>query len=55
MLKTLIALEADLASTIAIRYACQLAKQMAMDLQTIHVVEPDHRGHTVGTGWVRQT
>ena len=54
-LKTLVAVDADLASSIAIRYACDLANRTGMQLQTIHVVEPEEQGHTPGTGWVRRT
>lgn len=55
MLKTLIVIDTDLASSLAIRFACQLSKQMTMELRTIHVHEPDEQGHSPGTGWVRQT
>jgi nucleotide-binding universal stress UspA family protein len=54
-LKALIAVKADLASSIAIRYACQLAKLTGLGLQTLYVVKPDEQGHTPGTGWVRET
>jgi hypothetical protein len=55
MLKTLVSLNADLASSIALRYACQMASKVGMVLQTIHVEEPGAEGHPVGTGWVRRT
>lgn len=55
MIKALISVDADLASSIALRYACQLANLTGMELQTIHVVEPEREGHTPGTGWVRRT
>jgi nucleotide-binding universal stress UspA family protein len=54
-LKTLVAVDADLASSIAIRYACQLANLTGMQLQIIHVVEPQDQGYSPGTGWVRRT
>jgi hypothetical protein len=54
-LKALIAVKADLASSIAIRYTCQLAKLTGLGLQTLYVVKPDEQGHTPGTGWVRET
>ena len=54
-LKALIAVKADLASSIAIRFACQLAKLTGLGLQTLYVVKPDEQGHTPGTGWVRET
>lgn len=55
MLKTLVSLNADLASSLALRYACQMAHRIGMDLQTIHVEEPGAEGHPPGTGWVRRT
>jgi hypothetical protein len=54
-LKALIAVKADLASSIAIRYACQLEELTGLRLQTLYVVKPDEQGHTPGTGWVRET
>jgi hypothetical protein len=55
MIKTLVSINADLASSIALRYACQLANLTGMLLQTMHVVEPEPEGHSPGTGWVRRT
>lgn len=55
MIKTLVSLNADLASSIALRYACQMAKMIEMDIKTIHVEEADTEGNPPGTGWVRRT
>jgi len=55
MLRMLVYLDADLASSIALRYACQLAQLIDMRLHSVHVEEPDHDGHAPGTGWVRRT
>ena len=55
MIKTLVSINADLASSIALRYACQLANLTGMLLQTMHVVEPEQEGNSPGTGWVRRT
>jgi nucleotide-binding universal stress UspA family protein len=55
MLRTLVYLDADLASSIALRYTCQLAKLIDMNLYSVHVEEPDQDGHAPGTGWVRRT
>ena len=55
MIKTLVSLDADLASSIALRYACQLANIIEMDLNTMHVREADHQGSPPGSGWVRRT
>ena len=55
MLRTLVALESDLASSIALRYACQMANIVGMALQTIHVEDAEAEGHPPGTGWVRRS
>jgi hypothetical protein len=55
MLRALVGLEADLASSIALRYACQMAKTIRMALQTIHVEDAEAEGHPPGTGWVRRS
>ncbi len=53
--KALIAVRNDLASSIAIRYACHLAGVTGLGLQTLYVVKGDGQGQTPGTGWVKQT
>ncbi len=55
MLRTLVYINADLASSIALRYTCQLEKFINMKLHFVHVEEPDQDGHAPGTGWVRRT
>jgi hypothetical protein len=55
MLRMLVYLDADLASSIALRYACQLTQLVDMKLNCVHVEEPDHDAHAPGTGWVRRT
>jgi hypothetical protein len=55
MLRTLVYLDADLASSIALRYTCRLTQLINMKLHSVHVEEPDHDGHAPGTGWVRRT
>lgn len=55
MLRTLVYLDADLASSIALRYACQLTQVIDMKLHTVHVEDPDQDGYAPGTGWVRRT
>jgi nucleotide-binding universal stress UspA family protein len=55
MLRTLVYLDADLASSIALRYTCQLTQLVDMKLHSVHVEEPDQDGHAPGTGWVRRT
>ena len=58
MIKTLVSIDADLSSSIALRYTCLLAKNRPVEIQTIHVQEPDSSGPGglgMGTGWVRRT
>ena len=55
MINTLVSLNADLASSIAFRYACRLAELVDMHLQTIHVEEVENEGYPPGSGWVRST
>ena len=55
MLRMLVNLDADLASSIALRYACQLTQIIDIKLHCVHVEEPDHDTHAPGTGWVRRT
>ncbi len=55
MTRVLVFLDADLASSMALRYACQLGKLTDMELQPIHVEDAAHRGGSPGSGWVRKT
>ena len=55
MINTLVSLDADLASSIAFRYACRLMEFIDMRLQPIHVEEVDKEGYPPGSGWVRST
>jgi len=55
MIKVLVAVASDLASSIALRYGCQLANLMEVELQTIHVKEPGLEGPATGAGWARRT
>ena len=55
MLRMLVNLDADLASSLALRYACQLTQIVDIKLHCVHVEEPDHDTHAPGTGWVRRT
>ncbi len=55
MMKVLVSLDADLASSIALRYACQMAGLVPMELQPIHVEEAGGEAGSPGTGWVRRT
>jgi hypothetical protein len=55
MIKMLVSIDANLASSIALRYTCQVAKNAEVDIQTIHVHESGARGLTMGSGWARRT
>ena len=55
MIKALVSVNADLASSLALRYACQLANIIGMDLKTMHVEDADKKGPPPGSGWVRRT
>ena len=54
MLKALVPVAADLASSIALRYACQMSESIQVEIQTIHVKAPSSESSQLGTGWVRQ-
>ncbi len=51
----LLALDENLPSSIALRYASQLVEILALQLQAGHVEVPDKKRHSGGTGWVRRT
>ena len=55
MIKTLVAIEVDLASSLAIRYACQLGSLIELELYPVYVKEPPPEVPATGTGWVRHT
>ncbi len=55
MQDALMALQTDLASRIAIRYACRLEKLARFNMQAIHIPDMDEKGHSPGSGWVHQT
>jgi hypothetical protein len=57
MIKILVPVAADLASSIALRYACQMSELIQVEIQTIHVKAPSSEGSgsQLGTGWVRHT
>ena len=55
MIKTLVSLDNNLASSIALKYACQLSNMIRMNLLPIHVESSDYERQPPGTGWVQQT
>ncbi len=54
MLKTLLYINEDLASSIALRFTDYLSRFVNLSLFVAHVEEPDEK-EQVGTGWVRRT
>jgi len=55
MIKVLVPVEADLASSIALRYSCQIANLIETEILTINVRTSSSEEYPVGTGWVRHT
>ncbi len=55
MQDVLIALQADLASKIALRYTHRLEESARFNMQAIHIPDLDDHGHSPGSGWVHQT
>lgn len=55
MIKTLVSIEADLASSKAIRFACQLGKLMNMEIQPVYVKESPPHETVWGAGWASRT
>jgi hypothetical protein len=55
MIKALVSIDADLPSSIALRYTCQLARRIEMEIQTIHVHDQTTAGPGIGAGWARHT
>lgn len=55
MIKGLLALDENLASSIALRYAAKLIETLPLQLQAAHVETPDEKQHSAGSSWVRRT
>jgi hypothetical protein len=53
--KTLLALDENLASSIALGYAFRLAGSIPMQVRAGHVQVPDSGNHFFGGGWLRRT
>jgi len=53
MIKTLVSVDMDLASGIALRYAYQQANLINMKLQAIHVEKPNSKEKVPAGGWMR--
>ena len=55
MIKTLVSIEVDLASSLAIRFACQLGALIPMEVHPVYVKEFASDGSLVGAGWASRT
>ena len=55
MINALAAIDLDLGSSLAIRYAESISDLIDMTVQSVHVVVPDKSGPEPGMGWVRKT
>ncbi len=55
MKKALISINADLGSSIALRYVTDISDRFQMTLYDVHVVEPKQAGAEPGSGWVQKT
>ena len=55
MIRTLVSVNKDLASSIALRYACRMSKTVDIVFQTLNVQEPGPEYNLPGTGWVRKS
>ena len=55
MIKTLVAIEIDLASSLAIRFACQLGGLMNMQIQPVYVKDSHCHDSVLGAGWASRT
>lgn len=54
-MNVLLALDNNLASSIALRYICRQAKFLPMTIQPFHVQEATQKHYPLGAGWVRNT
>ncbi len=55
MIKTLVSIEVDLASSLAIRFACQLGGLIRMEIHPVYVKEFPSEGSLIGAGWASRT
>jgi len=55
VIRTLVAIEVDLASSLALRYACQLGNLLDLEIHPVYVTGPSTVEPNTGVGWVRRT
>jgi len=55
VIKALVSIEVDLASSMAVRLACQLGGLMEMEIQPVYVRQSAPHSSAIGTGWASRT
>ena len=55
MIKTLVSIEVDLASSLAIRFACQLGGSIDVEIHPVYVKESLSHDSFLGAGWASRT
>lgn len=55
MIKTLVSIEVDLASSLAVRFACQLGGLMEIEIHPVYVKESPPHESVMGAGWASRT
>ncbi len=55
MIRTLVPVELDLASSLSIRYACHLGTLIDLEVHPVYVTGPSPEEHYAGVGWARHT
>jgi hypothetical protein len=55
VIRSLVSIDVDLASSLAIRFACQLGALMEMEINPVYVKESVSHESAVGAGWVSRT
>lgn len=55
MIKALVSVEVDLASSVAVRFACQLGELRSIEILPVYVKESPPHEAVMGAGWVSRT
>ncbi len=55
MIKALVSIEVDLASSLAVRFACRLGGLTEMEIHPVYVKEESARESSFGSGWASRT
>ncbi len=54
-LKVLVPVDVGLASSLALRYLCNVGKRLSMEIDIVYVKEPVSEPPSTGSGWARRT